>query len=136
MTSKERDNNSLMKYVEVLHPKLDLIRQLARENIVEAQLQYKIQLDKKVKDIFEVGSKVLLFTPHNRLGTNFKVTLRFSGPYLVTSRVGPHNYTLSDCQPLKARGIVHAERLKMFYEGTPNLDNLKHFCELNRQTNK
>jgi len=71
MTSKERDNNSLIKYVEVLNPRLELIRQLARENIVEAQLQYKIQFDKKVKEIiFEVGSKVLLFTPHNRLGTN------------------------------------------------------------------
>jgi len=37
MTSKEKDNNSLMKHVKVLHPRLDLIRQLARENIIEAQ---------------------------------------------------------------------------------------------------
>jgi len=84
-----------MKYVDVLLPRFDLIRQLARENILDAQLQYKSQFDKNVKEtIFEVGSKVLLYTPSNRMGVNFKVTPRFSGPYLITSRVGPHNYTL------------------------------------------
>jgi len=75
LTSKEQSNASLMRYVEVIHPKLSLVRQIARENILDAQLQYKIQFDKKAKEvIFEVGSKVLLFTPTNRLGSCHKIT--------------------------------------------------------------
>jgi len=93
-----------------------------------AQLQYKNQFNKNVKEtIFEVGSKVLLFTPSNQMGVSFKVTPRFSGPYLIISRVGPHNYTLRNCLYMKTRGIVHGERLKMFYEGKPNLENFKLF---------
>jgi len=47
LTSKEQSNASLMRYVEVIHPKLESVRQLAKENILDAQLQYKIQFDKK-----------------------------------------------------------------------------------------
>jgi len=39
LTSKEQSNASLMKYVDVVHPRLELIRQLARKNILNAQLQ-------------------------------------------------------------------------------------------------
>jgi len=89
LTSKEQINASLIKFVEVIHPKLELIRQLARENILDAQLQYKIQFDKKVKEtFFKIGSKVLFYTPTNRLGSHFKVTPRFTGSYLITSRTG------------------------------------------------
>jgi len=41
--------------------RLELIRQIARENILDAQLQYKNNFDKNVKEtIFKVDSKVLL----------------------------------------------------------------------------
>jgi len=98
LTSKEQSNASLMRYVEVIHPKLELVRQLARENILDAQMQYKTQFDKKAKEvIFKVGSKVLLYTPTIRLGSNFKVTPRFTGPYLITMKIEPQNYTLRNC---------------------------------------
>jgi len=59
LTSKMQSNNSLMNYPETLHRRLELIPQLAKENIVEAQLEYKNYFDKNAKEIiFEVGSKV------------------------------------------------------------------------------
>jgi len=41
LTSKMQSNSSLMNYVKTLHPRLELVRQLARENIEDAQRQYK-----------------------------------------------------------------------------------------------
>jgi len=113
LTSKEQSNASLMRYVEVIHLKLELVRQLARENILDARLQYKIQFDKKVREvIFEVGSKVLLYTPTNRLGSSHKVTPRFTGRYLITSRISPQNYTLRNCSNLKNKRIVNDYKIK------------------------
>jgi len=58
LTSKMQSNNSLMNYMETLHPRLELIRQLARENILDAQLQYKNYFDKNVKEtILKWGQK-------------------------------------------------------------------------------
>jgi len=61
------------------------------------------------------------------MGVSIKVTPRFTGPYLITSKIGPHNYTIRDGVNLKTKGVVHAERLIFFYEGTPNLENFKLF---------
>ncbi|KZS01862.1 Uncharacterized protein APZ42_001347, partial [Daphnia magna] len=89
---------------------------LARENLLEARRQQKIQYDKRAKEEnFEVGDRVLLDVRVTQLGTSKKLNPRYQGPFRV-SKVFP-NHTV-EIRTYNGNGIqlTHVNRLKALTE--------------------
>ncbi|KAK4021819.1 hypothetical protein OUZ56_003728 [Daphnia magna] len=89
---------------------------LARENLLEARRQQKIQYDKRAKEEnFEVGDRVLLDVRVTQLGTSKKLNPRYQGPFRV-SKVFP-NHTV-EIRAYNGNGtqLTHVNRLKALTE--------------------
>ena len=69
---------------------------------------------------FQVGDKVLLYNPVTKKHDSAKLTIRYTGPYLVTSADEHYNYRLQDLTTGKSlKRPVHCSRLRPLNE----LDN-------------
>ncbi|KAI9556063.1 hypothetical protein GHT06_018630 [Daphnia sinensis] len=89
---------------------------LARENLLEARRQQKIQYDKRAEEKnFEVGDRVLLDVRVIQLGTSKKLNPRYQGPFRV-SKVFP-NHTV-EIRAYNGNGtqLTHVNRLKALTE--------------------
>ncbi|KZS15860.1 Uncharacterized protein APZ42_018507 [Daphnia magna] len=86
---------------------------LARENLLEARRQQKIQYDKRAKEEnCEVGDRVLLDVSVTQLGTSKKLNSRYQAPFRV-AKVFP-NHTV-EIRAYNGNGtqLTHVNRLKV-----------------------
>ena len=111
-------------YVANMVPRLQLLRQIARENTKDNQQSFTDKFNKNAMlRNFSVGSKVLLTTPCQEIGQK-KIGSRKTGPWLIVARLPDltNNYVLRCCKTFKAhKNPVHPNRLSYFYSDENNL---------------
>ena len=94
-----------------------LAHQLAKENIEKQQLRMKLQFDKKSSvRSFNVGDKVLVYTPKTKKGLSKKLLHFWHGPYVITEQLSPVNYKIQAMHTPSKSEVVHVNKLKPFYE--------------------
>ena len=106
------------QYIEKVHNQLQLARDIAKQNILEAQKKYKAQHDKKAKEpVFQVRDKVWLDTRKHPVGLSPKMCKRWDGPYYITEDRGNHTFKLRRCSdnaPVKVP--MNANRLRLYHD--------------------
>lgn len=106
---------------------LKIVKDIAKENIKQAQIKQKQQYDKKSTDVpnFRVGQSVLLHSTKVPVGLSPKLHDPWDGPFYITA-IGPNNtYKLRRCSNHKElKSFIHANRLKRYEnpDDRPSLD--------------
>ena len=142
-----RTSPNIDAYLQQMLPKIELTRQIARENINHCndRTQFYYNRDTAYPS-YVVGQKVLLHDPVTKKGVSKKLKKRWIGPYFVTEAGDGYVYKLRHCetgQPLKA--FVHSNRLRPFHETrdasnipdptpTTNTDSTDHNADSARTT--
>jgi hypothetical protein len=108
----------VFRHLQDITEEFSVTREMAKENIKQAQEQQKLYHDKKaVKPTFKLADKVWLNNVQKKKGLNPKLQPKYVGPYYIAD-VGENNtYLLHDCithKPLKSR--INAQRLKLFVD--------------------
>ena len=120
----DKGKTTVAAYVNNMLPRIELLRQLARENTKEKQEKFADKFNKKAMSRdFPVGSKVLLQKPCQTSGER-KIGCHRTGPWLVCERLPDltNNYVLRCCRTYKILKIpVHPSRLSYFYCDENNL---------------
>src|SRR5258708_27954329 len=117
----------LLEYFENLKLKLQLLHQIAAENNKTAQEGQAQQYDKKSSErSFCVGTKVLLFLNYVKPGVFPKTFIRYTGPYVVMSRVPRDLYMIRHAETLKLHPTpVNVTKLKLFRPQITNIEQFK-----------
>ena len=104
------------RHLEDLFEEFNVIHDLAKENIEQAQAQNKLYHDRKaVEPNFRLGDRVWINNQNKTVGLNPKLQPKYLGPYYVTDVSDTNTYELRDCvthKKLKSR--VNADRMKKF----------------------
>jgi len=116
------------EYFEELMPRLEIIRQVGKENILLAQQKYTNQYNKhfRVKDVpIQVGTKVLLKVMSLPTGVTRKVVACFHNDvYIVVQRLHPessHSYIIQNMRTGKQwNSPVSRDKIKVFRERRQN----------------
>ncbi len=75
---------------------------------------YKKHYDKTHKHVeFNVGEKVMLYTPKTEIGLSTKFLAKWSGPYTVITKVSPVNFRI-ETENKSKNMVVHVQRLKHY----------------------
>ena len=104
---------------KVLYEKLNYARQLALDNIKNAQVKQMQYFNKKRKQIeFSKGDLVLINTPKgNKTGKTKKFIAAWHGPYRVVMQLNDNSYEIetlnSKTNKIKSK-IIHVEHMKPF----------------------
>lgn len=119
-------NKDAKSHVTDLMSHLKIVKDIAKENIKQAQIKQKQQYDKKSTDVpdFRVGQSVLLHSTKVPVGLSPKLHNPWDGPFYITA-IGPNNtYKLRRCSNHKElKSFIHANRLKR-YENPDDLPSL------------
>ena len=117
-------NRTADEYMKTMLPRIELIRQIAKENILASQKVYKQQYDKRSKlRTFRVGDRVWLSRLDTPINSCRKLLNKFYGPFYITEFKPPVTYWLRDCTTHKnLRHPVHVDRLKPFNDFREQLD--------------
>jgi transposase InsO family protein len=96
----------------------EISRIIATENILKSQQKYKLQYDKKSRTPpFKVGDRCWLYCAKTPKSLKAKLVVRWIGPNYITQVLSNHTYKLRKCSDNKLiRNVVHANRLKQFYD--------------------
>lgn len=92
-------NKDAKSHVTDLMSHLKIVKDIAKENIKQAQIKQKQQYDKKSTDVpdFRVGQSVLLHSTKVPVGLSPKLHDPWDGPFYITA-IGPNNtYKLRRC---------------------------------------
>lgn len=106
---------------------LKIVKDIAKENINQAQIKQKQQYDKKSTDVpdLRVGQSVLLYSTKVPVGLSPKLHNPWDGPFYITA-IGPNNtFKLRRCSNHKElKSFIHANRLKRYEnpDDRPSLD--------------
>ena len=111
-------HKSADEYIERMTQKLEIMRQIAKENIEENQRRTKAIHDRNARIFsYKPGDKCWLFTPKIAGAKSKKLSDRWIGPYFVIRQTGPSNYVLADCRTKKEIAYpVNVSRIKPFNE--------------------
>src|SRR5258708_8864592 len=117
----------LLEYLEALKPKLQLLHQICAENNKIAQNEQAKQFDKKaLSRSFCEGTKVLLYRNYVKPGEFGKTMIRYTGPYIVVSRISRDLYMIRDANTMKMHVTpVDVTKLKLFRPQITNLEQFK-----------
>ena len=110
---------STVQYMEKLNGKLEMVHNIARENITHAQERMKRLYDKTAKQRELLpGEKALILMPTS----NNKLMATWKGPYTVLRRLQNNNYELDLG---KRKTVLHINSLRKYNEDeTPNTVNV------------
>jgi len=108
-------------YAQQIRPKLEILSYLAMENSDQSATKQRQRVNENAKiPTFQIGDKVLLHNPVTRKGDSAKLTIRYTGPYLITDSDAQYNYRLQSLATgMSLKRPVHCGRLKAINE----LDN-------------
>jgi hypothetical protein len=107
-----------LQYVTEMRSRLQKVRQLAAENLKNAQCSMAAHYDQGAVDReFQPGDKVLVLLPV----TGKPLQPRFYGPYVIEKRVGDLNYVVKTPDRRKKTQMCHVNMLKPYFsrEETP-----------------
>ena len=101
-------------YVESLIERLKIIHEEAKQNIANNQLKSQTFFNRNKQIInFDVGSKVLLYNRHRKIGENPKFYRNYIGPFIVERNEGNNRYLLKCCKTNKImKHTVNGNSLK------------------------
>lgn len=100
-------------YVAELQRNLRVAFRVAKENLENAKVKQKNQVDKKTKQVdFKVGDQVQLLNEAVRQGRSKKLGPQWNGPYTIIEKIGEVNYKIKMGRKEK---IVHGNKLKFYY---------------------
>ena len=102
---------SVETYINRLRDKLEIARTFALNNLLKSQQKMVKQQPKAQLRTFKPGDKVLLFLPVP--GSPLKA--KYSGPYLVQSKLGKVNYIISTPDRRKSTQLVHVNLIKAYH---------------------
>jgi hypothetical protein len=107
---------TVSEHVQKMGKRLELLRQIARENTVTAKEKFKAQYDAKAAPRqFELGDKVWVQNAITPPGKCRKLLPKYLGPYFVQEKIGEVTYRLRECETNKIlKHPIHVNRLKAF----------------------
>ena len=119
-------------YATEIKPKLDILSQLAMQNARESADKHRERANKNASEpAYEIGDKVLLYNPVTRKNESAKLTVRYTGPFLITDVDERRNYSLQLLSTGKdLRRPVHVSRLRLLLQ----LDNDYRVQQCRQQT--
>ncbi|XP_041356959.1 uncharacterized protein LOC121374100 [Gigantopelta aegis] len=101
---------STYQYVIDLRERLELTRQMAKENLEKSARRHKYYYNKKARQRnMKVGEKVLVLLPTD----NNKLTMQWKGPYTIKEKLGNVDYRLEVNRKIKT---FHANMLKHYVQ--------------------
>jgi ribosomal protein L21E len=115
-------DTALMDDIDLEIPRrvLELVQyapELAADNIRKRQKTDKTRFAKKrCMSSFEVGDKVLVYSPRRYVGKCEKLLHMFYGPYIVTRRTSPVNCEVKRVGKKVKPMVVNVNRMKLFFE--------------------
>ena len=110
----------LKQYIENMHERVKIARQIATENKERSQQIFKAYHDRNAKQPnFKVGQYVLIKIEKIPKGECKKLYPKYSGPYYITKASPKHSYQLRNTATNKLlKCFVHASRLKHYKDRT------------------
>ena len=105
-------------YIKNMLPKIEALREIARQNVEAHQEKYKKTYDRDAKETaLAPGMLVLLSCEQAPPGHSPKLFPKFSGPYYITEQCGPANFRIRNCADNKeVNHPVHVQRLRKYYD--------------------
>ena len=112
----DSEQKNVDAYMQELLPRLEAMRKIARENVMEYQKQYKKVYDRNSEaSNYPPGTRVLLYSPKVPTGKSSKLYIKWKGPYYIALQTSPSNYIIRDCKTHVAiTHPVHADRLRVY----------------------
>lgn len=110
--------------------RLSEVHQEAKDRTRLMQDYNKLVYDRNVSDFdFQPGQRVWLLTPQVKKGLSKKLSLRYSGPYYIASRVAKNTYLLRSNRTNRLLNHpINSERLKLYIDRhdfmSPTDDNI------------
>lgn len=114
--SKENVNTlPVDDYRRVLVERLETAHSLAKNNIELQQLRSnRLNQDRSIVE-YNVGDRVYVYIPQVKKSNTKKLTLRWHGPYKITSKIGPVTYhVVSEGAQKDIHRAVHVSRMKPY----------------------
>lgn len=113
----EDPTNSIIEHRRRIVKSIEIVQQIARENIALAQQKMKEYYDLSAKDPeFVKGSKVWVCVPKTYNGLSRKLLRKYHGPYRVEEKLSPVHFRLRTCSNKPVTSIVHANRMELFVD--------------------
>ncbi|MDI9312849.1 MAG: DDE-type integrase/transposase/recombinase, partial [Limnohabitans sp.] len=113
---KITEYKNLEEYKNLINTKWPELRDLVKNNILQAQNKYREQGNKKRKEhAFFKGQKVMVYNPAKKVGLTDKFLLKWHGPFTLLKQTSNNNFLVDFG---KKQDIVHVEKLKPFRERT------------------
>lgn len=92
------------------------IRTRALESIKRAQAAYKERADRTRMDVeFQEGDLVLVFNPATKEGLNRKLTVHWSGPWIVIKMMSTNTVLISPLSDPQVHKVINVRRVKRYY---------------------
>lgn len=109
----DEKKENLLDFVSSFRSRLRRACELAKENLECAQTKMKTWFDKNAKSrVFKPGEKVLVLLPMP--GSSLQA--RYSGPYVVKSKVGDRDYLISTPDRRRSTRLCHVNMLKPYFD--------------------
>lgn len=113
----EDPSNSIIEHRRRIVKSIEIVQQIARQNIALAQQKMKEYYDLSSKDPeFVKGSKVWVYIPKTYNGLSRKLLRKYHGPYRVEEKLSPVHLRLRTCSNKPVTSIVHANHMKLFVD--------------------
>ena len=128
LTPSSKGSQGIDAYLSELLPKLEIVRQVALDNIRLAQQTYKHYYDLKDRPVaFNPGDLVWLNVPFTTKGVCTKLRRKFVGPFYIVRKGSNDTYILRECGTNKLQPApVHVNRLRVHIEGRDFLQERFH----------
>ena len=99
-------------YAQRLQDKLHIAHEVVRETLGKCMRSQKKQYDRNVKKVmYSEGAVVWLHKKHREKGRSPKLTLHWTGPYVIVNKISDVVYRIQR-SPRATPLVVHADRLK------------------------
>lgn len=117
--SLDDEDHAVDDYVKQLRSKIRDAHERAEKCLGKSAVRQKIAYDRKSRDHqLQVGDFVWLHNPAKKKGTSPKLQLRWTGPYLILSKLSDVTLRIQSSPRAKPK-VVHADRLKPCKGATP-----------------
>ena len=109
---KEREEVFLNTYVSEVTDRMAAMWELARQNITQAQTRQRKTHNRKAKRAkFQVGDRVLLYSPKDKSGPLRKLALPNKGPFVITKVTDTNTFIVPQDHPRAKEKCVAWDRI-------------------------
>ena len=125
LVSSSPPKTNVLDFVSRCRERLHHATKLARESLASSQVSKKKRFDKRaVKREFQPGDEVLVFLPT----PGSALTPRFSGPFVVESKVSDTDYVIRTPERRRKTRLCHINMLKLFHSREADQRNRQCGC--------